>query len=526
MIRPEFLFYIYCRVDIFLFSAKIKGKSNNIKEKIKDTPMSSSQKIVKNTTYLTSAFVVQKILAFVYFTILARIIGVENVGKYSFALSYTLIWAVFMDLGLSIALVRELSQKLIDIRDYFKSLFLFKVLASFSVYAILFLTIYFADYDASSRALLYWAGIVMVVDSFAQLFYAILRSQQLIKYEAVGVILNQFTIMVIGMVSVLFWPDKLYLLLVAFLAGAIMNNIVSLYGLKKNNLLAWQRAEQGHLFLWRKLFLFTWPFALATIFTRVYSYLDSVLLKYLVDDRAVGFYSVAYKIPFALQFIPIAFGAAIYPAMSALFGKDNDRLRRILNYSLFYLLLLVLPMLTGIWALAPEIIEKFYGLDYLPAISILRVLVLGLFFIFVNYPLTTVISSIGQQKYNTLFIAITLVINVILNLILIPFMGPQGAALAFLASHGSLFLMAFVFIRKKLAFEAKKFVFNFIKVGIVSLIMGALVLFLKSYLYWVLTIPLGGIVYILLLLVFRVIKLNDFNKILALLRNKSLEAVE
>ena len=488
--------------------------------------MTSSQKIVKNTTYLTSAFVVQKVLAFVYFTLLARIIGVENVGKYSFALSYTLIWAVFMDLGLSIALVKELSQKSINIREYFKSLVFFKILASLSVYVILSLTIYFGDYDSASKALLYWAGAVMVIDSFAQLFYSILRSQQLIKYEAVGVVINQFTIMSIGLFSILFWPDKLYLLIVAFLAGAIVNNIVGLYGLSKSKLMAWENSADGHLKLWRRLFLFTWPFALATIFTRIYSYLDTVLLKNLIDDKAVGFYSVAYKIPFALQFIPIAFGAAIYPAMSALFGKDNGRFRKILDSSLFYLLLLVLPMLVGIWALSPEIITKFYGLEYSPAINILRLLVLGLFFIFVNYPLTTVISSIGQQKYNALFIGITLVINVFANILLIPLMGPQGAAIAFLLSHGTLFVLCFVFIRKKLAFEAKKFVFNFIKVGIVSLLMGAVVLFLKSYLYWILTIPVGGIVYIVLLLLFKVIKQNDFKKIFALLRNKSLEASE
>jgi len=64
--------------------------------------MSDSQKIVKNTSYLTGAFIIQKVLAFIYFTILARVIGVDNVGKYTFALSYALIWAVFMDSGLAI----------------------------------------------------------------------------------------------------------------------------------------------------------------------------------------------------------------------------------------------------------------------------------------------------------------------------------------------------------------------------------------------------------------------------------------
>jgi len=290
-------------------------------------------------------------------------------------------------------------------------------------------------------------------------------------------------------------------------------------------LISWTKGMAGNKRLWKNIFIFTWPFALATIFTRIYSYLDSVLLKHFISDEAVGYYSAAYKIPFSLQFIPLAFSAAIYPAMSALFGKDNERLRNILNYSLFYLLLLVLPILVGIWALAPEIIISFYGAEYALSIAILRLLVLGLFFIFINYPLTTSISSIGEQKYNTLFIAITLLVNVVVNSILIPVIGPQGAAIAFLCSHGGLFIMSFLFIRKKLAFAAKIFVFNFIKVLSVSVAMGAVVLFLKSYIYWFLTIPVGGIVYVLLLLVLKVVTIKDFAKILTMLSRKSFDEV-
>jgi len=148
--------------------------------------MSESNKILKNTGYLTGAFIIQKLLAFVYFMILARLIGVDNVGKYSFALSYTLIWAVFMDWGISTALVKELSQKAISVKQYLRSLLIFKGIMSLSVFGILCLSVYFSDYDASSKVLVYWAGVVMVVDSFAQTFYAVLRSQQLLKYEAVG----------------------------------------------------------------------------------------------------------------------------------------------------------------------------------------------------------------------------------------------------------------------------------------------------------------------------------------------------
>lgn len=488
--------------------------------------MSESNKILKNTSYLTGAFVIQKFLAFVYFMILARLIGVDNVGKYSFALSYALIWAVFMDWGISTALVKELSQKAISVKQYLRSLLIFKGIMSLSVFGILCVSVYFSDYDASSKVLVYWAGVVMVVDSFAQTFYAVLRSQQLLKYEAVGLMINQFTIMALGILASVFFPGKLYLLLGAFLAGATVNNIVSLYGLRKNNLLQMEKSEVKMWALWKKVLLFAWPFALSTIFTRVYSYLDSVLLKNFLDDKAVAWYSVAYKIPFALQFLPIAFAAAIFPAMSALFGKDDEKLKSILNYALFYLTMMALPMLVGIWVLAPDLIHTFYGVAYEPAIAILRILVLGLFFIFINFPLGTAISSIGLQKYNTLFIFITMVINVAVNVVLIPISGPRGAAIAFLCSHGALFLMSFLFLRKRLHFEWKTFVWRTIQLAIVSALMGAAVYWSKQFIPWFASVAVGAVVYAVLLMAWRIFTVQDLKQLWNMFRKKDIQETQ
>ena len=67
---------------------------------------------------------------------------------------------------------------------------------------------------------------------------------------------------------------------------------------------------------WRYKWFITYTFALAAIFAKIYAYMDTFLIKIFLGDEEVGFYSVAYKITFALQFIPLAFVAALYPAFS------------------------------------------------------------------------------------------------------------------------------------------------------------------------------------------------------------------
>jgi len=67
--------------------------------------------IAKNTSYLTAAMVLQKIISFTYFTLLARNLGPANLGKYYFAISFVTIMGVFIDLGLVNVLTREVAKR-------------------------------------------------------------------------------------------------------------------------------------------------------------------------------------------------------------------------------------------------------------------------------------------------------------------------------------------------------------------------------------------------------------------------------
>ncbi|MBU4347481.1 oligosaccharide flippase family protein, partial [Patescibacteria group bacterium] len=66
--------------------------------------------IAKNTSYFTFALILQKVISFAYFAIIARAIGPEDLGKYYFAISFTTIFAIFIDIGLSNVLTREVAK--------------------------------------------------------------------------------------------------------------------------------------------------------------------------------------------------------------------------------------------------------------------------------------------------------------------------------------------------------------------------------------------------------------------------------
>ena len=196
-------------------------------------------------------------------------------------------------------------------------------------------------------------------------------------------------------------------------------------------------------FLWhkdllKKILLIAWPFAVAAIFAKVYAYLDSILLKVFLGDLELGFYSVAYKITFAWQFIPLGLVAALYPAFAHFFKEDKVQLTKVFNRGLLYLSLIAWPLSFGIIVLAPEIISQIYKPEFNSSILPLQILIVSLGFLFMNFALSSLLNSANKQKINTRNLGFTMVFNIILNLILIPLVGVWGAALA--SSTSTLFL--------------------------------------------------------------------------------------
>ena len=95
--------------------------------------MGTARRIYKNTLYLGAAEIVSKILQFVVMLYAARLLSKENFGKFSFALSLSLIAIVLADLGINSLLIREISRNKKEVGIFkrfimdIKSLFRFKI---------------------------------------------------------------------------------------------------------------------------------------------------------------------------------------------------------------------------------------------------------------------------------------------------------------------------------------------------------------------------------------------------------------
>ncbi len=451
--------------------------------------------LVRNTSYFTLALVAQKVISFLYFTFLARLLGPESIGRYVFALSLTTLFSVLLDLGLSNVLTRQVAREPSQASRYVRLVIGFKLTAMIAVVGLAVVFVWLAGYPILTRQLVYIASVIMVLDSFTLTAYSTIRGLHNLSWESIGTVLMQVVLAGVG-VTVSFFTFDLRWFMAALGVAALVNCFYSLWQLRWryniNLKPLWDKVDYKFI---AKL---TWPFALAAILTRIYGYLDTIILSLLQGDRAVGIYSVAYKITFALQFIPAAFSASLFPGFSFYYQVSNEKLSQTFMRGLVYLTGISVPISLGIIAIAPEMIAVVYP-AFKDSILPLQILIFSLIWLFMTYPLGALLPACDRQLRQTGNLALAAGSNLIFNLFLIPLFGPVGAATASLLSTVILLIAGWLVAKNLVTIDHKFLYVRISKIILAGLFMFVFANLFKGYLGLLLVIIFSAFIYTLLL---------------------------
>ncbi len=467
--------------------------------------------VARNTASLLVASVLQKVLAFAYFAVIARLAGVHDTGVYFFALSWTLMFSIVTDLGLTSVLIRE------SARDHARAeKFLNQVLSLKAPLIALGMVVSIAAaYLTGTRgdALLMVAlgACVLALDAISLTFYGVLRGHHMLAYEGIGLIIGQGLTLVIGG-FLLFTHAPLHFLMLAIIAGSAWNAAASFSIVRK-------KLGIRPRFSWDRTFAMTIvktaiPFGLAGAFVKIYTNVDVVLLTKFAGASAAGLYSVPYKLTFAFQFIPMAFTAALFPAMSRAYAEDKTKLGDLLYQALWSLSVIVAPIIAGLVALGPEIVRTIYGNAYAASILPTQWLVFTLIFIFLDFPIGSLLNGSDRQTTQTMLMGIAMAVSLLLNFLLIPAFGVMGAVIASIASHAVLVGGGLIAINRFLAWPRRAFASLALRVAAAAAAMGATVWLAKPHLPFVVSIVLGGVAYTTFSFLFRTVTPADLRGLL------------
>jgi O-antigen/teichoic acid export membrane protein len=403
--------------------------------------MSSGRAIARNAAWLFVATTGQKLLAFLSFTIAARIVGVTVTGEYFYAIAVTSTAVILADLGMTPVVIRAISAGKEEGRRLLSAALHIK---AYLIPVAVIVALGYVVLGHASPVILTTTAIaclVMSADALHLILYGALRGTQRLQFEAMGMFIGQvLTAITAVSAATLGWGAPG--LAVALLIASSWNVAWAVIQTRLQGVVPLPATKHDMLSLVKQAI----PFALAGIFVKVYSYLDSLMLHAFHGSDDVGKYAVAYKITYAFQFIPLVFTAALFPAMSSVYATgDKKKLRGVLAGSLRLMAIVAAPLAAGISAIAPRFVPFAFGLEFLGSIPALVVLPWVLIPIFLDFPIGSLLNATHRAHLKTGAMGATMVINALLNAILVPLYGPVGAAWAGVGSFWALMAMGMWF---------------------------------------------------------------------------------
>jgi len=388
--------------------------------------MTRARKIAKNTTVLLISQIISYLLSFFYTIYTARYLGVEGFGILSLALAITGIFGILMDIGLTQLTVREVSRNKSLARKYLNNTITIKFILSLLTFGLIFIVVNIIGYPQQTSDVVYIITLSIIIGAFSGIFNSIFQAYEKMEYQSIGVIISSI-LMFTGVILSIYYKLDILAFASIYLIASIIVLIYSFSIFFKNFFLPKIEFDTN---FWKPIIKEALPFGFAGIFVTIYYWIDSVMLSIMVGNEAVGFYNAAYRLIFVFLSFYAVYITAIFPVMSNFHENAKESLKLASNRSIKYMLIISIPISIGTTMLADKIIILIYGTAYLTSILALQILVWTLIFMFVNGICGNLLGAINKQTVMTKITAMAAVLNIGLNLVLIPAFSFIGAAIA------------------------------------------------------------------------------------------------
>lgn len=367
------------------------------------------------------------------FPYVARVLMPEGIGEVNFFLSIITYISMFTSLGIptyaiiEIAKVRDNERQKSLVTSEIFLLNLILTVIGYVIVGILCLTV--SEVQANIPLFLLMSINIILATIGCEWFY---QGTENFKYITVRGIIIRIICVILLFVLVRDKNDLIYYGLYSVL-GVAGNNILNFIYLRKN--VDVKIIEIKNLNVYRHLMPSLKIFAVNVI-SSIYLQLDTVMLGFLKDNVAVGYYTGAIRLTKMLMGITTSMGVVLLPRISSMLKYgDNAGIKPLITKTLNFIIALSLPIAMGLFILAPVLIRLFCGDEYLPAITTLKILSPIILFISISYIYAQTILALNRINITIIVGSICSLVNVAANFVLIPIMAQDGAALGTLLAE-------------------------------------------------------------------------------------------
>lgn len=388
-------------------------------------------KELKNAGWIIGERIVQMILSFIIGILSARYLGPENYGSLNYTASFVTFFTSISTLGMDSVIIKKMIEQPEREGNFLGGSIILRFLSSVaSSLMVVGFVVFFNQGDREKFVLILLQSVQLLFQTlniFDSWFQRYLKS----KYISIAKIVASIVVM----------GYKLFLLAtsqsVAWFAfsnslTSIVVAVVLLIFYKKSNApkLVWD-IKSGLCILKD-----SYHYIFSGLMTAVYGQMDKIMIGKMLTDTSVGLYTTGMSICNMWIFVPLAIINSFRPNILSLRQSGemelyNKRLRQLYSFIIW----LCLGVSVIICVFAPVIISLLYGESYMGAVNTLRIAIWCETFSMIGTARGIWILAEGKNKYVKYYLAIGAGVNLVLNSIMIPILGIEGAALATLITQ-------------------------------------------------------------------------------------------
>lgn len=385
-----------------------------------------------NTGWLFFSRVFILFLAFFVSIYVARYLGPEKYGLMNYIISFVGLFSFIPSLGLNSILSRELVKDPSRKDVLLGTAFFLQVFGGvLGIVCVNFVSWFILGGEKLVNYLILFVSLTFLLQAL-NVVDVYFQSRVMAKKVALIQVTYFFISSLIKVLFIILKFDYSYFVMLSLLEAFILACGL-FFTYKKNNFSfsSWK----FDFSLAKGLLKNSWPLMFSSAFLFIYSRIDQIMIKQMMNDYYIGLYSVTAKLSEVWIFIPSAIVGSLFPAIVNSKKTNQEvyksRFKRL--YSLLFFLSLLMSLL--IFIFSKFLIQFLFGVEYMGALSSLRIYVWSGIATSIGFAISQYLIVENRTKELFFLNFFSMLINICLNLVLIPRYGIEGAAFATLFSY-------------------------------------------------------------------------------------------
>lgn len=388
--------------------------------------------ILGNTGWLMGEQALRLVVGMLVGALVARYLGPDRFGTFNYALAFVGLFTSVSSMGLNGLLVRDVVRDPADANAIMGTTLALKVIGGL---VAMLLAIGITAVMAPGYSLMFWLVVVTACGLVVQAFDTVdlwFQAQVLSKYSVIAksiayTLANIFKLGLVFAQASLVWFAFAGVLELLLGAMCLLSAYRHLGNRPSAWVVSWKRA--------RHLLTESWPLVLSNLSIVLYMRIDAVMLGHFSTHHQVGLYSVATRLSELWYFVPTSIVTSVTPALMKAKHQEIDvyhgRLLALFRALVLIALLIAVPMTF----LSESLVVLLFGSEYQAAGPVLAVHIWAALFVFMGVAQSPWNIAEGHHKLILSRAVMGAVLNILLNLALLPRMGAMGAAVATVISY-------------------------------------------------------------------------------------------